>query len=537
VPAILAAVEDQTDEKNGSSEDAKKPPRVIISTHTISLQEQLFSKDIPLLNAVIPREFTAVLAKGRGNYVSLRRLKNAMARATSLFSGDEEFEQLRQISKWAKTTKDGSRSDLGFKPLPNVWDEVSSDSGNCMGRKCSDYKDCFYCHARRQMQNAQILVVNHALFFSDLALRREGVSFLPDYKIVIFDEAHTLEAVAGDHMGMRATNGQIDYVLRKLYNERNERGLLTEKRLGKHRRQVYECRDRAEDFFGRIRDWLEERPDSNGRVHEEKIVDNPLSEGLFHLASMVRNHAQTIDKPDYRQDFTSAANRLDVLAEQIESWRCQTMKDAAYWVQVSRGHYRDRISLSAAPINISPILNEHLFSKVPTVIATSATLATGGSSSSKRSFDFFRSRVGMTQCESLCLGSPFDYQKQVQLILPQGMPDPGSQRTEYERKVVEMVRRYVGRSEGRAFVLFTSYSLMRSTATALMPWLVKENMALLSQADGMPRTQMLEQFKANPRSVLFGTDSFWQGVDVPGDALKNVIITRLPFSVPDRPLL
>ncbi|MEE9602228.1 MAG: helicase C-terminal domain-containing protein, partial [Thermoguttaceae bacterium] len=155
----------------------------------------------------------------------------------------------------------------------------------------------------------------------------------------------------------------------------------------------------------------------------------------------------------------------------------------------------------------------------------------------RRSFDFFRSRVGMTQCESLCLGSPFDYRKQVELILPEGMPDPGTQRQQYERKVVEMIRRYVGRSGGRAFVLFTSYSMMRSTAAALTAWLVENNMALLSQADGMPRSQMLSQFKENPHSVLFGTDSFWQGVDVPGDALQNVIITRLPFSVPDRPLL
>jgi len=538
VPAILAAVKNQADEHTDSDEEGgKQVPRVIISTHTISLQEQLMSKDIPLLNAVIPYEFTAVLAKGRGNYISLRRLKNAMSRATSLFNEDQEFEQLRQINKWSKTTKDGSRSDLGFKPLANVWEEVSSDSGNCMGRKCPEHGECFYYRARRRMQNAQILVVNHALFFSDLALRKEGVSFLPDYKIVVFDEAHTLEAVAGDHMGLRITSGQIDYVLRRLYNERTDRGLLTEKKLGPHRRQVYDCRDRADDFFGRVRDWLEERPDSSGRVHEQNIVANSLSEGLFHLASMVRNHAQTIDKPEYRQDFISSANRLDTLAGAIDSWLVQKIEDAAYWVEVSRGYYRDRVALAAAPINVAPILNEHLFSKVPTVVATSATLATGGSSSDNRSFDFFRSRIGMTQCESLCLGSPFDYREQVDLILPEGMPDPSSRRDEYEQKVFEMIRRYVGRSEGRAFVLFTSYSMMRSAASALMPWLVENNMGLISQADGMPRSQMVEQFKSNPRSVLFGTDSFWQGVDVPGDALTNVIITRLPFSVPSRPLL
>jgi ATP-dependent DNA helicase DinG len=210
VPAILATA--------GPNPEGEPRRRVVVSTHTISLQEQLMRKDIPFLNSVIPWEFTAVLVKGRGNYLSLRRLKNALARAVHLFSREEEFQQLREIEKWSRTTGDGSLSDLEYRPLAQVWDEVASDHGNCMGRKCPTYKECFYYRARRRMTNAQILVVNHALFFSDLALRREGASILPTYDVVILDEAHNIEAVAGDHLGLSVTSGQVEYILNKLYN-------------------------------------------------------------------------------------------------------------------------------------------------------------------------------------------------------------------------------------------------------------------------------------------------------------------------------
>jgi ATP-dependent DNA helicase DinG len=207
------------------------------------------------------------------------------------------------------------------------------------------------------------------------------------------------------------------------------------------------------------------------------------------------------------------------------------MAEAVYWAEAVKGRRAPRISLAATPVDIAPILREHLFNKVPTVITTSATLATAGK------FDFFQSRIGVTQTAALSLGSPFNYQEQAELVLLDGMPDPGGDAPAYERATVEMIRRYVARTEGRAFVLFTSYESMKRAAATLSPWLMQQNLALFSQADGVPRTQMIQQFKANPRGVLFGVDSFWQGVDVPGDALVNVIITRLPFSVPDRPLL
>lgn len=531
VPAILASAGDKSNAKSSSKSDDGARRRIVISTHTISLQEQLLQKDIPFLRSVIPVEFTAVLVKGRRNYLSQRRLKNAQQRAASMFSQEKEFEELREIADWAKKTDDGSLADLDWRPSPQVWDEVASDHGNCMGRACPTYKECFYYRARRRVTNAQILIVNHALLFSDLALRREGASILPDYDVLILDEAHTVEAVAGDHLGLSITSGQIDYTLNKLYNDRTNRGLLVHHGMGDAQQQVMECRLRADDLFADIHEWLAKHPGGNGRVRQPGIVRNTLSEGLATLAGLVRRHGNKLDEPAQRQDFTAAANRLTGLAEGIDQWCSQAVEDSVYWVEESWSRSRRRVSLDAAPIEVGPLLREILFDEVPTVVLTSATLTTAGGS-----FDFFKSRIGLTQSESLCLGSPFDYEKQAQLIVLDGMPDPGDTAS-YERKVIEMVRRYVERTDGRAFVLFTSYEMLRRVASGLTPWLVEQNLALLSQADGLPRSQMIDRFKTNPRAVLFGTDSFWQGVDVPGDALQNVIITRLPFAVPDQPLV
>ena len=524
VPAVLAT--------GGAGTEGDPTRRVVVSTHTISLQEQLIGKDLPFLAAVMPQEFTAVLVKGRGNYLSRRRLASAWKRAQSLFFQDEEYEQLRAINRWAKQTSDGSLSDLDFRPMPQVWDEVASEHGNCMGRKCPRYKDCFYYQARRRVSHAQILVVNHALLFTDVALRGQGWGILPDYDVIVFDEAQNMEAVAGDHLGLGVTSGQVEYGLNKLFNERTNRGLLVYHRLREAQQEVIECRHRADVFFGDVHDWLSAQRNSNGRVRQPEIVRNSLSEGLAKLAGTLGKHAGGIQKPEERKDFTAARDRLRTLAQAIEDWRMQRLSDSVYWVEAFARRRRRRVKLAAAPVDVGPLLREHLFDRVSTVVMTSATLSTGGGS-----FDFFKSRIGLTQAETLSLGSPFDYSRQAELILVDGMPDPGSDATAYEQRVAEMVRRYVGRTGGRAFVLFTSYTMMRRVADALLAWLADENLALYNQADGTPRGRMLEKFKANPRAVLFGTDSFWQGVDVPGEALQNVIITRLPFSVPDRPLI
>ena len=528
VPAILKATE------NADQKDAK-PYRVVISTHTISLQEQLISKDLPLLNSVIPGEFTAVLVKGRRNYLSLRRMKNATERSGSMLQTEQDIQQLRDIVAWSKDSSDGSLSDLTYKPNPAVWDEVASDNSNCMGRNCDTYDKCFYYKARRRSRHAQILVVNHALFFSDLALRQVHASILPDYDAVILDEAHTIEDVASGHMGLRIGSGQVDYILNKLYNDRTNKGLLVHEQLGEHQRQVNRCRDASEEFFGEVMVWMDSQGTNfNGRVREPKIVGNRLSEQLDQLSKMTRSHANKLDKEDKKKDFISASDRLSVLAEEVERWRTQAIDAAVYWIEQSQTRYGSpRVTLAASPIDVGTLLREQLFQQTKSVVLTSATLGTG----KKESFDFFQSRIGLTHANTVRVGSPFDYKEQAKVIVVKGMPDPNSEKQDYERLCASMVEHYIKQTNGRAFALFTSYATLRRVASRLGPALREMNMGLFSQADGLPRGQLLDRFKAHPRSVLLGTDSFWQGVDVPGDALQNVIITKLPFVVPDQPLL
>lgn len=537
VPAILAATADQG--ATGNEQSDQKSKRIILSTHTISLQEQLLEKDIPFLRAVIPHEFTAVLVKGRRNYLSLRRLNNAAKRADSLFNQPLEIEQLDAIRNWSRSTTDGSLVDLPFRPQSGVWDEVASDSGNCMGRACPSHSKCFYYQARRRSQNAQLLVVNHALFFSDLALRRHGVQLLPEYDAVVFDEAHTIEAVAGEHMGLAVSSGQVEYVLNKLYNDRTNKGLLVQRNLMDAQRDVVRCHTLSADFFGELHQWYDDlnqdpnRRSFNGRVNHPEIVDNPLSPTLMETAKRIRMLGDEVDEESERQDFVSAADRLSMLAGEIEAWRVQSMDDAVYWVDASWGRGdQSRVSLSAAPIDVGPTLRETLFQQVPSVVMTSATLAVGKSGN----FDFFNSRVGITAAKKLQLGSPFDFERQAKIVIVPNMPEPAARPADYLKASIACIRKYLEQYDGHAFVLFTSYEMLRQVGQALAPWLSQEGLALYTQAGDTPRHQLLEQFKKNPRGVLLGTDSFWQGVDVPGTALQLVIITRLPFSVPDQPL-
>ncbi len=524
VPAILTAIAAKEDE-------ADQRKRLVVSTNTISLQEQLIGRDIPFLNEALPVEFSAVLVKGRRNYISLRRLKGALERSTSMLGQTEELAQLHGILAWAKQTTDGSRSDLPFRPLPEVWDEVASEHGNCLGKKCPTYKDCFYYKARRRIWNADLLVVNHALFFSDLALRREGASILPDYDVVIFDEGHTIEAVAGEHLGISVSSGQLDYLFNKLYNDRTQRGLLIHHHLVDAQRLVAQLRIGEREFFDTLRLWQREYGTSNGRVRAACEIDNDLSPALWQLAASISVYAHTLDSEEQRIELTAAADRLVSLADSLQSWLQQTVEDAVYWIEIS-GRQQRRTKLLCAPIEVGPVLRDELWGQVSTVVLTSATLAVG-----RRSFDFIKSRLGLTKTLEAKLGSPFDYKSQVRLILLDGMPDPGGNPPAYETAVCEKIKKYVARTAGRAFVLFTSYKMMTNCAERLSDWLAEQNLAIYCQSDGLPRSLMLERFRNNPRAVLFGTDSFWQGVDVPGQALENVIITKLPFSVPDQPLL
>ncbi|HCS50361.1 helicase C-terminal domain-containing protein [Rubinisphaera sp.] len=525
VPAILSVL------NNKSQEKGQEKKRVIVSTHTISLQEQLIQKDIPFLNAVLPLEFSAVLVKGRSNYVSLRRLQGAVQKTVSLFPKEEELQQLRKLSDWSKTTNDGSLGDLGFRPLPSVWEEARSEHGNCLGRKCPTYDDCLYYKARRRIWNADLLVVNHALFFSDLALRRDGASILPDYEAVIFDEAHTLEAVASDHLGDAVSNSQLHYLLTKLYNDRAQKGLLVHHNMVKAQQQVGRLYMIADEFFASVEHWLSQHAGKNGRVRGEVPISNGLSAELKQLGSAICEFAEDLENEAERIELNAAADRVFSISNSIRNWMEQLSGDAVYWGEVTRGRQM-RIKLISAPVEIGDVLRDELFNKIPSAILTSATMAIGG-----QSFRFVKDRIGLNSGDELQVGSPFDYRKQMKLILCKNMPDPSQESKAYEAAVVERLKKYLLQTKGRAFVLFTSYWMLNECARQLSGWCRENGLTLYCQGNDMPRSLLLERFRNDSAGVLFGSDSFWQGVDVPGDALQNVIITRLPFSVPDHPLL
>ncbi|MDP7020493.1 MAG: ATP-dependent DNA helicase [Pirellulaceae bacterium] len=524
-PAILAATEPS------KSDEPRR--RIVVSTHTISLQEQLMRKDLPLLNSVIPREFSAVLVKGRGNYLSLRRLDKAVQRTSTLFDVEEDFEHLDALRHWSKRTRDGSLSDFPFRPRARVWDEVVSDGGNCLGRKCETHGECFYYMARRRTRNAQILIVNHALFFADLALRRMNVSILPDYDVAIFDEAHTLESVAGQHLGASVSLGQLNYLLNRLYNDRTNKGLLRTHGVVDAEREVDSCRTLADTFFKSIGEWALSDRGGNGRIREPGVFDDRLTASLVKIAGLIKQFANGLSDESEQLDLQAAETKLIVFADNIKSWLDQSIADSVYWVNASRTERMFRVALVSAPLDVGPTLRKELFGKTRSVILTSATMAVGGD----RPFDFMQSRIGLTESQTVQLGSPFNFREQVTLVAVKGIADPNRDPSGFERQCGNMVRRYVARTDGHAFALFTSYAMMQRVAKQLTPWLREQKLALISQADGLPRSQMIERFKANPRALLLGVDSFWQGVDVPGDALQNVIILKLPFSVPDQPLL
>lgn len=524
IPAILAAQAER-------GPDNKKR-RIIVSTHTISLQEQLIQHDIPFLQSVLPVEFSAVLVKGRGNYISLRRLDKAVQRSSqkSLFEPDGQ-QQLAKIRQWAHKTTDGSRSDLAFQPKPDVWDEVLSDHGDCLRKKCPNHNECFYYAARRRVWNADLLIVNHALFFSDLSLRRDDASILPEYDTVIFDEAHTIESVAADHLGLSVTEGQVDYLLNKLYNEQANRGLLITHNLKDAQKQASRIRSVAMQFFINTSEWAERFCRKNGRLMRPIDVTNELTPELTRLAIMIGEAAAAATTEANQVELKAAGDRCKILADNAQSWTRQSVENSVYWVERS-GTYRQRLSLMSAPVEVGAILREHLYNAVPSVIMTSATLATAA-----KDFSFFRSRVGLTEGSDIRLGSPFNYETQTRLILSTNMADPSTDPKRFEQQCCERIQRHLLDTQGRAFVLFTSYSMMQFCAERLTGWLAQHDLSLYCQGKGLPRSAMLDRFRADERAVLFGTDSFWQGVNVPGDALQNVIIPRLPFSVPDHPLL
>ncbi len=512
---------------------AHKEP-VVVSTNTISLQEQLVEKDIPFLRSVAPDEFTACLVKGRSNYVCMRRLELAERLQGSLFDSERDLKDLWRVVDWAKATSDGSLSDLDPQPPMNIWSQVCSEYDTCGGKRCPHAeRECFYQRARRRMYNANLLVVNHHVLASDLVLRDHDASFLPEFHVLVLDEGHSFESVATEHLGLHISSGHVAHFLNTLHNPRTDKGFLVHMKVPHAVDGVERARRAADDFFREIEAWRLRNAGGNGRLRKPAGFSNGLTRAFGELGLALGSLMSSAKTTDEEMEITSYRSRALDLGVGVEAFVDQKLDDYVYWVEVEqtkRGW--SQAKLECSPISVAKDLKRLLFDNLRSVVVTSATLCVG----EREPFSFVRARLGADKADELSVGSPFDYDRQMTVYVPKGIPDP-SDEARFTQAVVRETERYVRLTRGRAFVLFTSYRMMKAAAAALRGPFEEMGLACLVQGEGMPRSKMLEEFRRDDGAVLFGADTFWQGVDVQGEALSNVIITRLPFSVPDAPVV
>ncbi|MCS7090958.1 MAG: helicase C-terminal domain-containing protein [Verrucomicrobiota bacterium] len=563
IPAILFAV--------------RHHKRAIVSTHTINLQEQLIHKDLPLLERILPVKFSYTMLKGRANYLCTRRLHKALEQAHALFTSPEQAE-LERIRDWAARTTDGSLSDLDPQPDPKVWDQVCSERGLCAPRLCGPQSEfakshgvCFYQRARQRMLAADVLVLNHTLLFTLLGGWDEdppegGVLFKNDF--LILDEAHTVENVAARHIGLSLSHAQVRYTLHRLWNPRTQKGLLATLRKGAAVVQVAEALQAADAFFADVQaacDTLARKQSAvqpefdpeltpahtplawtELRIRHPDFVRDQLTAPLQRLRESVSDLIKTSEDREIGEELAECNRRLAELREALVAFLNQSAEHYVYWVERT-GKTQQNLALNAAPIEVADYLRTRLFQSGTSIIMTSATLATAQPRLSRSTIgqpdavgtqgglDYFARRVGGESAQQLQVGTPFDYERQMKVYVVGKMPDP--REPGYRAALLHWIEHFIRLTHGKAFVLFTNAQLMREIATALQPTLEKLGITCYIQGTGAPRSVLLEKFKQDIDSVLFGTDSFWHGVDVPGQALSNVIITRLPFAVPDHPLI
>jgi len=576
VPAILFAVANKK--------------KAVVSTHTINLQEQLTEKDLPMLTGVLaalpdPVKFNYTMLKGRANYLCTRRLQKAMQQSGNLFTSSEA-EELQRIYEWAKETKDGSLSDFEIEPDGKVWAQVCSERGLCSPKICGyqsdfakDHGICFFQRARNRILSSDVLVLNHTLFFTLLGGIEEeiegGILFKNDF--VIFDEAHTMENVASRHIGLSVSSGQLRYNLNRLWNPRTEKGLLATLRKGGAVKLVADILSEADKFFESVETACEElnqqQSDPGGfnprgrssaqkrrewkelRIRRAELVQDNVTLPIQRLREAVSELIKLSEDKDVGQELVECNRRLAELRDEVKAFLEQSQADHVYWVERG-GKTQRNLSLNAAPVDVAEFLRRRLFESDTSIVMTSATLATSCSvlrvASSSAStqhatrntqtkrrdatgLEYFVRRVGAESTTQLQVGTPFDYERQMKLFAVKKMPDP--REVGYRDALIYWIEHFVRQTHGKAFVLFTNYKLMQEVAELMQPVFDELGVACFVQGTGTPRSTMLEKFKDDVDSVLFGTDSFWQGVDVPGEALSNVIITRLPFAVPDHPLI
>lgn len=532
--------------------------RVIVSTATINLQQQLIDKDIPLAEKLLKVRLNAKLVKGRGNYVCLRRLEDAQEEM-ALFSDVKS--ELTAIKEWAAKTKTGSKDDLSFFPSQEVWSLVRSEADACMGLRCPFREECFVLRARREAAYSNLLVVNHHLLFSDLAARVEGAGFdatavLPPAHRIVFDEAHSLEESATSFFSEIYNKLMFFKQVRRLYHHRGRRAFGLSLQLQKLSdkpeffekipKLVQSLHGKAEDLDTQLQNFL--GTDSSYWLRRETSPEElisilePIKALRAEMAKLLSALEAGFTSIDEKYEKESEVFEAGIIQDRLASFsavlaaieKYMEQDDSVCWIEKKYTSNREAYcSLIKTPLRIAPLMQDAVFEPHKTVVSTSATLTV------KKQFDFWLNRVGLNgsfqdRTATLQLESPFEYRKQVLLAVPTDAPEPKQEG--YQAYVNDFVRQSIEISEGSALVLFTSYRMLQETYEAVAPQLEGLGIAVLKQG-GEDRSRLLQRFHSDVSSVLMATNSFWEGVDAPGESLKLVIICRLPFSVPTDPVI
>jgi len=507
--------------------------RVIISTGTKNLQEQLFFKDVPFLEQHLfgsnPGKLRVCYMKGRSNYLCRQKLYDLANQP--VLNGLQEIEQYRQIAEWEQTTESGDRAELkGIPEAAQLWQKLDARTERCTGQKCPQWERCFITEMHRRAAESDIIIVNHHLFFADLALRQSGgpdAGVLPDFSAVIFDEAHELEDVAGSYFGVSVSNLRFEELARDIESTLQQKKAISPGVI----QAVARLRERSRFFFGLL-------PPGEGRsafTAREEFLEKHGDDYDSLMQSLGRVVAELELLPQKPEEVFSFVRRSQELQAQLAFIMESQDKNTVFWLEYRGEARRTRggqthIVLQATPIDVSQLLKQTLFENVETAVLTSATLAVAGAPD-RGSFEYMRQRVGLEHAREMVVPSHFDYGKQAVLYVPPDMPDPRA--PSFGRAAAEKIRRLLEITQGRAFCLFTSYAQMNDIHDRLLGELP---FPMLLQGTS-PKTALLEEFRQTPNAVLFATASFWQGVDVQGEQLSCVIIDRLPFAVPNDPVV
>ncbi len=503
--------------------------RVIISTGTKNLQEQLFFKDIPFLEqALFPNgegKLSVSYMKGRNNYLCRKRLYDLTA--MPVLNGLQEIEQFREISEWEATTETGDRAEIkGLPEASLLWPKLDARSETCLGQKCSQFDRCFITEMRLRASESDIVIVNHHLFFADLAIKQQAenapdAGILPECGAVVFDEAHELEDIAGSYFGISVSNLRIEDLARDVEASLQRNRALSAALSG----ALKSLREKSQFFFALL------PPGDNRFAFENRreFLEENGEEYIGLDQSLKRMAAELSAMPEKPEEVFTFVRRAEELRVQLSFLMESEDPNTVFWVERrggrSAGHGRQNVFLQATPINVAPILRETLFSRMDCAILTSATLAVRGN------FDYIERRIGLEHARDSVLPSHFDYETQALLYIPSDLPDPRT--PQFGSHAADCIGRLLRITRGRAFVLFTSYAQMNDMYERLLGEI---DYPVLRQGDA-PKNALLEEFRLTPNAVLFGTSSFWQGVDVQGEQLSCVIIDRLPFAVPSDPVV